>query len=315
MIQLPYITAYIAIGMFALVVLARVIRWARMPMHMRWELYPVAHEAGKAHYGGSYLEESEWWKKPRENSLWGELKVMLPEIFFLVALRENNRKLWLRSFPFHFGLYVVIGCTFLMGASGMLSAFAPGSLEGIRGTLLQAAIAVTGWAGVSLSILGALGLLQQRLTSSDLRDYTAPADIFNLLFFIVVFGIAFVHFAFYDPGFSSTTLFVRNLIEGNMVQIAGAGANALLPAMTVCGMSLLVIYIPLTHMSHFIGKYFAYHSIRWNDSPNMPGGKQETKIRALLERPVSWAAPHIRGSGNKSWLDLAAEPSREDEKK
>ena len=41
-------------------------------MHVRWELYPVPHEAQKAHYGGSYLEESEWWKKPREVSLLGE---------------------------------------------------------------------------------------------------------------------------------------------------------------------------------------------------------------------------------------------------
>jgi nitrate reductase gamma subunit len=240
---------------------------------------------------------------------------MLPEIFFLVALRENNRKLWVRSFPFHFGLYLVIGCTFLMAASGLLSAGAPEFLEGIRGTLLQSAIAVTGCAGVSLSILGALGLLQQRLTSSDLRDYTAPADIFNLLFFIVVFGIAFAHFALFDPDFSATTLFVRNLMLGNMAQTTDPRAQSVLPAITVCGMSLLVIYIPLTHMSHFIGKYFAYHSIRWNDSPNLPGGKQEIKIRALLERPVSWSAPHIGGNGNKSWLDLAAESSREDQNK
>lgn len=315
MIQLPYLFAYVAIGAFALVVLARIMRWARMPMHMRWELYPVAHESRKAHYGGSYLEESEWWKKPRETSLWGELKVMVPEIFFLVALRENNRKLWIRSFPFHFGLYLVVGCTFLMAASGILSGIAPAFLEGIRGIFLQPAIAVTGGAGVLLGILGALGLLQQRLTNSDLRDYTAPADVFNLLFFIVVFGIAFAHFALFDPDFAATTLFVRNLITGNMEHMKSAGAGAVLPAMTVCGMSLLVIYIPLTHMSHFIGKYFAYHSIRWNDSPNMPGGKEENKIRALLERPVSWSAPHIRGNGNRSWFDLAAESSREDQNK
>lgn len=313
MTQLPYLTAYIAVGVFALAVLARIIRWARMPMHMRWELYPVAHESRKAHYGGSYLEESEWWNKPRETSLWGELKVMLPEIFFLVALRENNRKLWIRSFPFHFGLYLVIGCTFLMAASAIVSMISPESLEGIRSTLLQTAVAVTGCAGVSLGLLGALGLLHQRLTSSDLRDYTAPADIFNLLFLIVVFGVAMVHFAFFDPDFSTTTLFVHNLMRGIMSPIPGTGSAVAVTAMTVCGMSLLIIYIPLTHMSHFIGKYFAYHSIRWNDSPNLPGGKEEAKIHALLERPVSWAAPHIGGNGNKSWLDLAAGTSREDQ--
>ena len=89
-------------------------------MHVRWELYPVAHEGKRAHYGGSYLEESEWWKKKREVSLWGELKVMVPEIVFLVALKEHNSRLWSRSFPFHFGLYLVGACTALMMLSGLL---------------------------------------------------------------------------------------------------------------------------------------------------------------------------------------------------
>ena len=26
-------------------------------------------------------------------------------------------------------------------------------------------------------------------------------------------------------------------------------------------------YIPLTHMSHFVGKYFTYHAVRWDDAP------------------------------------------------
>jgi nitrate reductase gamma subunit len=312
MVQLPYIAAYVAIGAFAVIVLARVLMWARMPMHMRWELYPVAHEAKRARYGGSYLEESEWWKKPREQSLWGELKVMIPEIFFLVALRENNPRLWWRSFPFHFGLYLVIGCTFLMGASGILSVAAPGFLGSGDAPFLQYATVALGCGGICLGIVGALGLLHQRLTSKDLRDFTAPADIFNLVFFILAFGIALANFALFDPDYSKTTLFVRNLITGNMKAMPGTGLEAVLPAVTVCVLSLLVIYIPLTHMSHFIGKYFAYHSIRWNDNPNLPGGKQEEKINRLLKQPVSWAAPHIKADGKKNWAEVATEISTED---
>ena len=99
---ITYMIAYCDVAIFVVAVIARFMMWAKMPMHMRWELYPVAHEGGgKAAYGGSYLEESEWWTRDREVSLIGELKVMVPEIVFLVALREHNRKLWLRSFPFH----------------------------------------------------------------------------------------------------------------------------------------------------------------------------------------------------------------------
>ena len=81
-------------------------------------------------------------------------------------------------------------------------------------------------------------------------------------------------------------------------------------------MSLLLAYIPLTHMSHFIGKYFAYHSIRWNDEPNLPGGSQEKAIQEALGRPVSWAASHIQGDGKKTWADVATTlPEQEAKKK
>ena len=63
-------------------------------------------------------------------------------------------------------------------------------------------------------------------------------------------------------------------------------------------------------------KYFAYHAIRWNDTPNLAGGSQEATIERLLSRPVTWAAPHIRGnSGNgpHSWADVCLnDPSRKD---
>ena len=77
MTTLVYVIAYLGIIFFLIAVVARFFFWSKMPMHLRWELYPVAHEGGgRAAYGGSYLEESDWWKKKREVSLFGELKVM-----------------------------------------------------------------------------------------------------------------------------------------------------------------------------------------------------------------------------------------------
>ena len=123
MTTLVYVIAYLGIVFFLIAVAVRFVFWSRMPMHVRWELYPVAHEGGgRAAYGGSYLEETDWWQKPRQVSLLGELKVMVPEILFLVALREHNRKLWTRSFPFHFGLYLVGGTTVLMMVGGLVAA-------------------------------------------------------------------------------------------------------------------------------------------------------------------------------------------------
>lgn len=51
---------YFGLVIFLILVISKAIKIATAPVHLRWELYPVAHEKGKAHYGGSYLEEFEW---------------------------------------------------------------------------------------------------------------------------------------------------------------------------------------------------------------------------------------------------------------
>ncbi len=78
MTLLLHVVVYAAIGICTVAIVVRIATWIKMPMHVRWELYPVAHEGERAHYGGSYLEEVDWWKKPRKKSIWGEIKVMTP---------------------------------------------------------------------------------------------------------------------------------------------------------------------------------------------------------------------------------------------
>ncbi len=311
----PYVLAYLAIAVFVIAVIARFSMWTRMPMHVRWELYPVAHEASKAHYGGSYLEEPEWWKKPREVSMMGELKVMVPEILFLVAVKEHNPKLWVRTFPFHFGLYLVIASTALMVGSTVVGILVPSLMAGQLGVLAQYGIIGLGVAGLGLGIWGALGLLHRRLTDPDLKDFTSGADIFNLFFFVVAFGCALLTFLLVDSDFSKVGAIVHNLVTFNLVPLAGSGMDVILPTASVVLLSLLLAYIPLTHMSHFVGKYFAYHAIRWNDKPNLAGGDEEGAIQELLSQPVSWAAAHIGGNGKKTWADVATQLPEEEQKK
>ena len=58
-----YCLAYVAVIAFVAVALMRIIGYLKKPQHLRWELYPVAHEdPEKVEYGGSYLENTEWWK-------------------------------------------------------------------------------------------------------------------------------------------------------------------------------------------------------------------------------------------------------------
>jgi uncharacterized membrane protein len=132
-------------------------------------------------------------------------------------------------------------------------------------------------------------------------------DTVNLVFFVVAFSVALVTALAVDRSFATVSQLVGNLATFRVAPLAGTGAAALLPSVSAILLAMLLAYIPLTHMSHFVGKYFAYHAIRWADEPNLPGGKQEKVINELLNRPVSWSAPHIRGDGKKSWLDVATE--------
>ena len=105
--------AYVSIFIFLIAIVLKAAKYAKMPNHLRWELAPVPHEKGKSQYGGSYLEEFEQWTKPREKSLINEAVYMFKEIVFLKGVYEANRKLWFFSFPFHFGMYLIITILFL----------------------------------------------------------------------------------------------------------------------------------------------------------------------------------------------------------
>jgi len=290
------IISYASIAAFLGAIAYRFWKISSLPMHLRWELYPVAHEKGKAHYGGSYLEEPEWWSKKRESSLLGELKVMIPEILLLAGVWEHNRRHWFRSFPFHFGLYMLAGLIGLLIIGGIAAAAGANISAdgGPLGMALYHATYIVGYVGLGLSLYGTLALLARRVLNEDYREYTKKADFFNLAFFAATFRL--LTFNFTAAG------------EWLPAPQCAIGAEIILG-------SLLLAYIPMTHMSHFFTKWFMYHDIRWSDEPNLAGGKFEKQIAEALQYPVSWSAPHIRGDGKKTWADVATSDVEEEEEK
>src|SRR5512142_2835828 len=114
MTALLLIATYCALVTFATGCLRRARQYAKLPVHLRWELYPVPHETSpRAAHGGSYFEESEWWTKPRRVNRTGELAVMAREILLLETVRKAKPSLWWRSQIFHSGVFLVImaiGC-------------------------------------------------------------------------------------------------------------------------------------------------------------------------------------------------------------
>ncbi|HUT09231.1 MAG TPA: respiratory nitrate reductase subunit gamma [Thermoguttaceae bacterium] len=301
--------SYVSLAVFLGAIVCRAVKLARLPIHLRWELYPVAHEKGRASYGGSYLEEPDWWTKPRRSSLAGELKVMIPEILLLAGVWEHNRGHWFRSFPFHFGLYLSAGLVVLLGIGGI--AIAAGAdvsaAGGAMGRALHHLTYVVGYAALWFGLIGAAALLAKRVFDEDYREYTKKIDFFNLAFFAATFAVAIVAHGLADPRFVALRDYFARLVT---FDLSAAGVASASPpgwiAVEIVLASLLLAYIPLTHMSHFFTKWFMYHDVRWSDEPNLPGGEIERQVGRMLQYPVSWSASHIRGDGKKTWAEVAA---------
>ncbi len=287
--------AYAIVLIFIIAVLARIIRIAKMPIHLRWELYPVPHEKGKAHYGGSILEESNWWEKPREKDLVGEMMVMIPEILLLKGVWEHNRKLWFGSFPLHFGLYLLIG-------NIALSLLAAGfGIFNITLPYFNAIIPVLAWAGCIIGLIGAIIMLFMRMFDSDLSAFSTPSHYFNILVLGALYFTGLL-WAYVDPMFYSNHVGVYESL---------LTASAMPPAVPLVGFwsigltLFFVLYLPFTHMTHFFTKYFTYHSIRWEDMPNLPETGLQEKLNKQLGQVVTWSAPHVGSDGKKNWVDIA----------
>lgn len=293
---LLYVVVYAAFLIFAVASVTRAIRYSKLPLHLRWEIYPVPHETPeRAAHGGSYFEGSNWWKEKRKFNFAGELAAMVPEMLFLKGLWEFNRRLWRVSFLFHFGLYLLIATiAMVFTAAGLAMA----SFTGGAAALVPV-YHVTAALGALLALVGATGLLVRRVYDKELRNYTNPGDIFNLLFFMTTLLVLIAGYFT-----RSDTLNVQGIVRGLLTW----DTSIAIPPVFGVGLLLaaaLIAYIPLTHMSHFFAKYFTYHNLRWDDEPNMRGGSIEAKIAQYLTYRPTWSAAHVGADGKKSWADIA----------
>lgn len=290
------IFTYLAVLVFAVGVIWRGVRIARMPVHLRWELAPVPHEKGKASYGGSYLEEFEWWTKPREKSLLNEGLYMFQEIVFLKGVWEHNRSLWPWSFLFHFGLYLLVGMVacLLLASLGVT----------VFGRVAQWMAGI----GYVFGAVGTLGLLGKRLFDPKLKPFTATASYFNLVLLAALFVSGGV--ALSAGGFlGATTSFAKAFFTADTSVALGAAVSAHI----AIGM-LFLLYLPFTSMMHFLAKYFMYHEVRWNDEPIRGNTAMQEEVKALLGQTVTWAAPHLGADGKKNWVDIATADVSEESK-
>ncbi len=308
MTTVTFIAIYLGVVVFLAGCLRRIYMYARAPIHLRWELYPVPHEEpDRVKHGGSYFESAGWWLKPQVFHRYREWLAMFQEIAYLKSLRESNPRLWIPSFLFHGGLYLSICAVALLMAGTVPNLLLPGSQITRLSLGLLPAVAWIGLAGEILVLAGALLLLIRRLTDATLRNYTKPADIFNLLLFLVTFAFLAAGSLIHSVKTASMVEIARGIFAfDRSIYIGAVLATGLILA------SVLAAWIPFTHMAHFIAKYFTWHSVRWDDRRMQPGSHIENKVSTYMNYHPTWAALHLGANGEKSWAEIAvADPEKE----
>jgi nitrate reductase gamma subunit len=299
------IVTYVFIALIVIVYLARLARYARMPVHLRWELYPLVGEKNRP-LGGSYLEDSEWWSNPREeHSFFGEMKFMGEEVLTFKEYYRLNRPYWYYVFPFHIGAltFMAFIAVLLVGALTKIGGIeVSGISPALWGRFLYYVTPVVGGIALVFGTLGSVALLIRRTFDEDLRPYTRKIEFFNLILILALFLTGLLSWALYDHMFAFDRQYLVSLLTfGGVPGISTLTVANILIVLVTAG------YLPYTNMMHFFAKWFTYHKIRWDDAPNLRGGSLESRLGPLHDLPLNWAAPHIQDLGR--WSDIAREQS------
>jgi len=299
-----HIFAFGAIGVSSLLIAYRTWAMIRLPLHLRWELAPIPHEKGKGRYGGSYLEEYEWWTKPRHRSRFSPVIYMAGEILLLRGIWQHNRGLWPLAFSLHMGIYLIAGMLLLVLVCAALSLVeSPPYI--LHSSLKTASVLALG--SYVLGSVGSIGLVIKRVVDPSLRKFSTISRFSNLLFLGAVFVSGGYTWIASGDSVPAMSRFVNGLIT------LDSGVTITFPLSLHVAMSLLFfLYLPMTDMIHFVAKFFTFHQVQWNDEPR--DRKMEKELSVLLAQPAMWSAPHIGADGEKDWTDVFTTRMSDEEK-
>ncbi|MBQ9020538.1 MAG: respiratory nitrate reductase subunit gamma [Eggerthellaceae bacterium] len=274
MASVASIFALLAVIGFLILSAAKFAKYSKFNQHSRFDLYPVPKEGnGRGEYGGSYMEEDLWWEKPRSINHVAELVDMGKEMFFIRKLFMNQPSLWVPSMLFHGGIYFMMLFSVLL----LIAAF-------VASPVLETITTVVGVIGFCCALLGCLLLLIRRLTDASLAAYTTPIEYFNLILIAAVLITGIISWL------SAANVFevARSIVTFNFAELPG------IVVLHLILLGIMMLYIPASKMGHYAGKFFTFHSVLWNNEPNLPGNAVNSAVKAsnAAGATVKWSAPH-----------------------
>lgn len=263
--------------------------YAKQPMHGRQDLYPIPLETNeRMHYGGSYMEDDKWYEKTRHHNNMGMIIDMLGEMLFIKKLFVHQNSFWWISYSLHLGIYAAFAWTFLLFVGAFLDP------AHIFGTVVYFLTTIAGVVAGILMTVGAAGLLIKRLVKKEFKTYTTPQEYFNLIFLLAV-SVTGLFVWMGDMNFEYGRNIARAMMTFSALSDFYGGSVPIILVAHIILLGAVMIYIPLTKMSHYVGKFFTFHNVLWDNEPNLPGSKVEAKIMAGAKGPKptkTWGAPH-----------------------
>jgi len=295
------------VTLFVVKTISTFVKYSRLPRHLRWDLYPVPHQGPE----GSKYQKVDFGQMKPHVSLLDEFKVMGEEMLFIKRIYVNNPRVWAGSFPLHAGLYLGMIWVLVLAVGAVMelnNVPVTASSTSAWATLAYYVTIVAGAAGFISGLFGSLVLLWLRTSDEGLRLMSDPVSYVNLAVMIFLFGTGLVTWLFIDPSFQILRRHMADLLQFSPKTVKEP--LIILQMLAACA---FLMYLPFSRMMHFIGKYFFYHNIMWDDEMMRRNSPMENDIAAYLQFKMTWAAPHIKKGG--SWADQVAEKPKEGDPK
>jgi nitrate reductase gamma subunit len=263
----------------------KIVRYASAPLHLHWELYR----------GGSVYELMNWWEKPR-TGFTEKLKSITTDILFLKGYYQRDKGLWFFLYLFHLGIYSLLLWHLWLFLGAVTIPIEKASAFG----------RLWGHLSTALAFVGGAGMFIKRITNEDLRSYYPPIHYVKWIFILITLLGGFYTVDVYFGGKMPEVLkYVRDQVT--FQDLERKLHPALATASHVLLASVFLIYLPFSHILKLFFRY--YHQLRWDDVPNRKGSLIETKVKELLDLPMTWSGPHIQSG--KKWKEVASEIGNE----
>lgn len=277
----------------------KAVKYLRLPVHLRWELYPVIHEE-RFHNGGSKYESLNWWEERRKQRSFRGFIFLLKEYLHMGEYFHRHMSYWLVLYPWHVGFILIITFHILcfFGAVLIVAGIpvGPDSSSAI-GIFFYYATLITGVVSFIAGAFGSIGLVVKKSSDKNLKVYSTPLNYFSYLFTLVVFLSGLYAWAFTDTTLAEYREFWVGLITLHYVTVMPA------TALHIIIFDLFLMYLPFTRSFHYITRFFAFFLIRWEDTPNLRGSDLEKRLQEMFAQKITWSAPHIKSG--QTWGEAA----------